>query len=182
MTLGGIIRQQRGNIAVESAPGKGSTFTVVFPAAEATGVEGPAHDRCEDLRGEGCILVVEPEELVRNMARLTLESLGYSVAPAGSTSEAVAQLIARPDMAAVLLDVAMPAVSAREFVRSAREMRPEIPVVVTSSYPEASAREMFGDLPVTACIQKPYTASVLARRIQEAVRRPGETVPVRARR
>jgi PAS domain S-box-containing protein len=168
----GIIRSHRGTISVTTAPGRGTTFTVVLPATEGARADAGAPAETE-LRGYGNILVVDDEELVRNMARFTLERYGYNVELAMDGSEAVAIFASRPDdFAAVLLDLTMPVMRGEDALRAIRQVRPNVPVVLSSGYTEADAMARFADSAPAGFLQKPYTATALARRIKQAVRGP----------
>lgn len=165
----GIVRQHHGDIAVESAPGQGSTFRAAFPATV------PAEAEAEpDFGGCGTVLVIDEEEMVRTMARLTLEHLGYAVEDAANGREALDMLAARPgDFTAVLLDLAAPDASPEDLVKRMRAIRPDLPVVVSSSYGEAETLGSMGDTAICGFLQKPYTATALARKVTHAVRLKG---------
>jgi CheY-like chemotaxis protein len=169
----GIIRGHQGTISVDSALGHGTTFTVVFPAAAGGVAADPGIE--SGYRGYGTILVVDDEELVRKMARFTLERYGYSVALASDGPEACQSFEARPDeFAAVLLDLTMPGMTGDEVLRHIREVRQGVPVVLSSGFTESEAVRRFEDLGLAGFLQKPYTATALAKKIKQAVRRPAQ--------
>jgi CheY-like chemotaxis protein len=167
----GIIRGHQGTISVDSAPGRGTTCTVVFPATVGGIAAEPSADTA--YRGYGTILVVDDEELVRKMARFTLERYGYSVEMACDGREACTCFDARPDeFAAVLLDLTMPGMTGEDVLRRMREVRADVPVVLSSGFTESEAVRRFEDLGLAGFLQKPYTATALAKKIKQAVRRP----------
>ena len=170
----GIIRTHSASITVDTALGRGSSFTVIFPAAAAEPAPiGEGEARLE-LRGYGNILVVDDEDLVRNMAKFTLERCGYSVELANDGKSAVDLFAARPDdFSGVLLDLTMPVMNGEEAMRRIRRLRPDVPVVLSSGFSEAEALDRFSQEGLSGFLQKPYTATTLARRIKQALRRTG---------
>ena len=167
----GIIRAHRGTITVATAPGKGTTMTVVLPAVAGV----PAAEKRQsdgDLSGSGLVLVADDEELVRNMAKITLEMYGYTIETASDGRDTLEKYQARPDgYAAILLDLTMPTMHGEEVLRAIRKIRPDVPVVLSSGYTESEALARFDDLNLAGFLQKPYTATALASKIKKAVTR-----------
>ena len=87
--VAGIMRGHKGAIVVSTTPGKGSTFTVLFPAAGKTALERQATVPMAGIRGSGVILVIDDEPIVRQMAQRTLEHYGYTVLLADSGPAAI---------------------------------------------------------------------------------------------
>jgi PAS domain S-box-containing protein len=169
----GIIRGHRGFISVETAPGQGSTFTIALPAATRLD-RTEAGEPQDDVRGYGHVLVVDDEDVVRNMARFTLERCGYTVDAAADGRAGLELFAARPkEFDAVLLDLTMPVLSGEETLKQIQSLRPEARVVLSSGFSEVEALRRFGDRGVTGFLQKPYTASVLARKIKQALQLNG---------
>lgn len=169
----GIIRTHRGTISVDTAPGRGTTVTVVLPASSAVR-PAPVPEEQMQLRGYGNILVIDDEELVRSLAKFTLERCGYTVELAVNGQEGLDLFAARPfEFAAVLLDLTMPVMGGEEALSGIQRVRPEMPVVLSSGFSEEEARRRFGGRSLAGFLQKPYTATALARKIKQALRDSG---------
>src|ERR1035438_3773219 len=106
---------RKGALTVASAPGKGSCFTILFPAAANAIAVAPVTARRTDLSGSGTILVVDDERIVREMARKSLERQGYRVLLADHGLEAIDVFKRHPgDIALVFLDLSMPGMGGAE--------------------------------------------------------------------
>ena len=167
----GIVRGHHGAIAVRSAPGRGTTFTVVLPssvAAEPAAV--PPGAPPVDAAGEGLILVVDDEDVVRRTARLTLDEYGYAVLTAADGAEAV-EVFRRYGgrIRLVVLDMTMPVMGGEETIVHLRAIDPGIPVLVMSGYGEVEATRRFDGTPADGFLQKPFAAPQLAAAVRAMV-------------
>jgi PAS domain S-box-containing protein len=166
----GIVRGHRGAVTVESAPGQGTTFTVLLPASAGYPVEARSESHPADVAGSGTLLVVDDEELVRHFAQDVLESCGYQVLEAGNGQEAVELFRQRAgQIAGVLLDLTMPVMGGEEALRLLRQIRPGVRVVLSSGYDEVDAVRRFAGQGLADFIQKPYTPAALAIKIKKAL-------------
>lgn len=162
----GIVRGHKGAIKVESEPGKGSSFLVLLPAADQTAsvpaepVAEPAAPPCKR------VLVVDDEEVVRNVLVRMLKAFGYESTTACDGQQAV-QLFheGMPDFCAVLLDLTMPELDGAETFREIHRLQPELPVVLMSGYSEQEAVEKFGAEGLAGFLQKPFQPDALKARL-----------------
>ncbi|MGJ5818371.1 ATP-binding protein [Paludibaculum fermentans] len=171
--VSGIVRSHRGALQVDSIPGQGTTFTVSFPTVPA-GVQKPAAAPSSKApRGTGTILIADDESSLTALAEVILKQSGYSVLLAANGQEAVD--IFRQNAAgitAVLLDMTMPVMGGQAAFALIREIRPGVPIILSTGYSETFAREELGDA-VVGFIQKPYGAAQLLKSIQDAIQQAG---------
>jgi two-component system, cell cycle sensor histidine kinase and response regulator CckA len=167
----GIVRGHKGAIQVHSEPGKGSTFKILFPCAEQTlpaiaNQPAPEPIRC----GVGqTVLVVDDEEIVRNVTNTLLKKGGYSVLTAEDGEEALRLLGARPqDIDVVLLDLSMPKMDGIETFDRMREICKHLPIILSSGYNEQDATRAFAGKGLSGFIQKPYRIEELLKKITDA--------------
>ncbi len=134
-TVASIVEQLRAAIWVESEPGRGSRFVIVFPRAEGA-IEPDDDERERPAAGRGeRILVVEDQDNVRQIIRRVLERAGYELICAGSADAAFEWAEAAqqaPDL--VLTDVVMPGMQGPTMITQLRERWPSVPVLFMSGY------------------------------------------------
>jgi two-component system, cell cycle sensor histidine kinase and response regulator CckA len=169
-TVYGIVKQSGGDIWVESEPASGSTFTVVLPSQPAPSRDESGATLHALPRGVETILVVEDEDAVRRIVRITLESTGYTVLEARSGAEALeitARHAGRIDL--VLTDVVMPEMSGRELAERLAKDQPGIPILFVSGYTDdAVVRHGLVESAV-AFLQKPFSPIALAHRVRDVL-------------
>jgi PAS domain S-box-containing protein len=163
----GIVRGHKGALKVDSTPGRGSTFKVLFPAVQAQAEKAVPSEKLVDLRGTGTILVVDDEKSVRQAAGAMLERYGYTVMLAHDGERAVDLFrSAANQISLVLLDLTMPVMSGEETLRQLKNIRPEVRVVLSSGYNETEAVRHFSGMGLNGFLQKPYTPIELAEKVK----------------
>src|SRR5262249_2852948 len=161
----GIVRGHGGMLDVQTAPGKGTSMKVWLPAC--TGPKMPfARRGVKDLMGNGRILVVDDEDSVRRQAKATLERYGYTGGLAEDGGRAVEFFGNAPDIRLVVLDMAMPGLSGPETLRRLREIRADVPVLVSSGFNDLEAARRYAANGVAGFLQKPYTSVQLAEKVK----------------
>jgi len=164
----GIVRAHAGAIDVESAPGRGTTIRVFFPAADAARDVAPRAP-APRLEGRGLVLVVDDEPQVRRMAELLLRDFGFDVLVAADGAEAIDVLRANADRVdAVLLDRTMPRMDGIETLRELRRIAPAVPVVMTSGYGATIVEGT--DARPDAVLGNPYSADALLAALRQIMR------------
>ncbi len=168
-TVYGIIRQSGGHIWVYSEPGQGTTFKIYLPRLEA-GALAPREPQASDssLQGRETILLVEDDQLVRQIARRILQSHGYTVLEARNGNEALQILKQqRGPIDLMLTDLVMPGLNGRELASRLTSRYPEMKVLFMSGYADNGVMDKNMAGPGLVYIQKPFEAHALARKVRE---------------
>lgn len=169
-TIYGIVKQSQGFINVYSEVGVGTTFRLYFPPTqEATTVLKKPEPRPLQ-RGQGTILLVEDEEMLRRLARRGLERMGYRVLVAsdGATALEVFQQ-EHKNVSLLVTDVIMPGMNGRELLERLQATRPDLKALFMSGYTdEVIAHHGILD-PGLHFIQKPYGMAELGAKIEEVL-------------
>ncbi|HEX8776434.1 MAG TPA: ATP-binding protein [Pyrinomonadaceae bacterium] len=170
-TVYGIVKQSGGHIWVYTEAGRGTTFKVYLPNVDRCAEEfESATDDNNVMEGSETVLLVEDEEVVRDMAREILEESGYQVLEAKHGREAL--LIAEQHHGPIhlmLSDVVMPQMSGRELAEQLTPLRREMKVLYMSGYTD-DAIVHHGVLDEgMAFIGKPFTPNALARKVRETL-------------
>jgi PAS domain S-box-containing protein len=173
-TVYGIVKQSGGYVWPYSEPGLGTTFKVYLPLAPGDDVDEPVTGRglSEPAHGSEVVLVVEDEDVVRQLACRTLDSLGYTVLEARHGAEAL-QLLGRGPgtVRLVLSDVVMPEMGGRELGDRVSDSYPGVPVLFMSGYTGEDVVQRGLLAPGAPFLAKPFTPDALGRKVREMLDR-----------
>lgn len=166
-TVYGIVKQSGGGITVESTPGKGCTFSVFLPATTSELTTAEARPAAVDNRGSETILVVEDEEVVRQLICAVLGEAGYEILCAGSAKEGLR--LGRDHQKPIDLlvtDIVMPDMHGPTLAREIRPLQPDMKVLFVSGYSDSDIEDHVID-PGLVVLQKPFTQESLAGKVRE---------------
>ncbi|MEJ1963954.1 MAG: ATP-binding protein [Gammaproteobacteria bacterium] len=170
----GIVKNHDGAITVSSELGKGTRFSVYFPVVDGE-VTGRHQQVVEAFHGNGeRVLFLDDEEPIVLLASRMLNRLGYKVEAHTRAADALEDFRRRPgEFDLVLTDLSMPGASGLDFARSVLEIRPEVPVIMTTGYIDPDDLDLARRIGVREVILKPTTIEEMARSFhRQLVARP----------
>lgn len=157
----GIITKHDGLISVHSKEGAGTTFTIDLPAS--TQEQQPKENRnlMETTRRKARIMIMDDEEMIRDITVSMLTMLGHEAMEAGNGREAV-ELYQREYAAGrpidlVIMDLTIPGgMGGKEAAQAILALNPEAKLVVSSGYSNDPVMAHFQEYGFTAAIGKPF--------------------------
>src|SRR5471032_1498106 len=166
-TVYGIVRQSGGLIAVDSAPGRGSTFHIYLPRVDGADTQVPKAVATQTLRGNETILLVEDDAAVRIFAERALKRNGYRVISTGRVEDAIASIERNPTLVdLVVTDVVMPSMTGKQLADRLRAIQPNLKILFVSGYSFDVIESMGITLEGVEFLPKPFTPQTLAAKIR----------------
>jgi two-component system cell cycle sensor histidine kinase/response regulator CckA len=180
-----IIKHHKGHIGVESKLGEGSIFQVYLPAGDQEIIEPPIDERTV-LKGHGKILVMDDEEMVRELLDNMLGHLGYKVIFAKHGFEALDLFSLAQDSGegfdALILDLTIPGgMGGKATLEKLLKIDPQIKAIASSGYSEDPIMAEFARYGFSGVIAKPYEISKLSKVLHEIIGKGKKEVPIHGR-
>jgi CheY-like chemotaxis protein len=170
----GFLKQTGGQIAIDSAPGEGTTVKMYLPRAAWDADALTAADALEAVNLENAIviLVVEDDNDVRAYTVETLTALGHAVREARNAQEALDILQQDPAISFLLTDVGLPGMNGNELARQALTMRPDVKTLFTSGYARQALMHHDRLDEGVHLLVKPFTREQLIQKIRAVLEQP----------
>jgi two-component system, cell cycle sensor histidine kinase and response regulator CckA len=163
----GIIKNHSGIIMVDSAIGRGTAFTIYLPVSSQPAKPEKVSNKTI-IKGTETILIVDDESMILEVGRHMLEKLGYQVVSADNGEKAVAAIRENTDkISMVLLDMIMPGMDGGKTFDLIREIKPEMPVLLSSGYALDGQAEKIMERGCDGFIQKPFQITELSQKVRK---------------
>jgi signal transduction histidine kinase/CheY-like chemotaxis protein len=165
----GFVRQSGGAVSVDSAPGRGSTFSLLLPRTDDTDrTPTPKNLLPQTERGSGTVLIAEDERALRRLSATVLGQAGYRTFEAADGQQALDLFTAHAhEIVVVVTDVVMPRMGGIELAKRLRQTQPNVPILFVTGYVEQSdaLHESAAGTPV---LLKPFSPEALLRAVSAA--------------
>jgi signal transduction histidine kinase len=168
----GILQQCGGHVRLYSEPQKGTTFHMFFPRIQSSAPkeDGNGKEITPRKPGQGTILLVEDQDMVRSLVKRILAGEGYRVIEASNGQEALEFSNGNNGTIDLLLtDVVMPQMSGRELADRFRHDRPRTKVIYVSGFTRDEFLKQDAENASAHFLQKPFTPDLLVRKVREVL-------------
>ncbi|MEW6111230.1 MAG: PAS domain S-box protein [Thermodesulfobacteriota bacterium] len=169
-TVYGIVKQHGGYIMCYSEPDKGTTFKLYFPALVAETTAEVKVPRLMPRGGSETVLLVDDEELVRDLGTRILRRAGYTVLTATNGIEALELYVSQPGIISlVILDLIMPEMGGKQCLEELLKIDPWAKVLVASGYAQSGPARAATQAGAKGFVGKPYDITELLKTVRDVL-------------
>lgn len=168
----GIVTNHKGFIDVESEPGKGTKFSIYLPADESRfDIYEPSRKSAVGVPGgTETILVIEDEEMLRQLLEIALVSKGYRVLMAEDGEEGVETYLRnQKEIALVITDIGLPKLGGHEVFMAIKAFNPDARVIIASGYIDVNVKSELSKAGAKYFLQKPYRIEEVYKNVRAAI-------------
>ncbi len=167
----GIVSRHRGDVEVESEPGKGTTVRLVFPPSTQADIASVVRPKAAPERGEGRVFVIDDDVGVCRLITEVLTKVGYSVTAHTDSRQGVEEFLASGDDVELLItDLGMPGITGFEVARQVRRKAPLVAVALITGWAVELDDQKVRTNGIDLVITKPFDIRDLLRLVEEGVR------------
>ncbi len=169
-TVYGIVKEHDGLIICYSEPGQGTTFKIYFHAIQTDENVETLESETDIPHGTETILLVDDDEVVRDLAATVLDNFGYQVITAGNGKEALdIYMRQRGKIALVILDLIMPEMDGRQCLNELLRIDPKTKVIIASGHSVNGKVEEIFLSRAKAFVEKPYDIRNLLKNVRDVL-------------
>ena len=164
----GVVKEHVGYINVKSKLGEGTIFEIIFPISSKPLQRTIFGEKQEVIGGRETILIVDDEEVSRNLGNEILSDKGYKIVLAGTGFEAIEiYRKQKDDIALVILDMIMPGIDGRETCKRLKQINPSLKILISSGYSDETKKDNEFRSWIHGFIQKPYNIDELSKKVRQ---------------